>query len=205
MSIEKVRAYFRALDTREGTGDSSGTGDVQTQGGRFATGDAQARDGLSSKNAVQTGQGLEGRILEFPVSSATVELAAQALGVEPARIAKSLSFKIDDKPLLIVAAGDARIDNPAYKARFHAKAKMLSHEEAHTFIGHDVGGVCPFALPPDVPVYLDESLRRFSTVYPAAGSGSSAIELTCGELERYASNFSGWVDVCKGWRGEGAC
>ena len=146
--------------------------------------------------------GMENRILEFPVSSATVELAAQAVGVEPARIAKSLSFKVDDAPILIVAAGDAKVDNSKYKAYFHTKAKMLTHEEAHTLIGHDVGGVCSFALPENVKVYLDVSLQRFETIFPAAGSDSSAIELTCEELERYSSNFTAWVDVCKGWREE---
>lgn len=146
--------------------------------------------------------GIENRILEFPVSSATVELAAQAVGVEPARIAKSLSFKVDDAPILIVAAGDAKVDNSKYKAYFHTKAKMLTHEEAHTLIGHDVGGVCSFALPENVKVYLDVSLQRFETIFPAAGSDSSAIELTCEELERYSSNFTAWVDVCKGWREE---
>ncbi len=147
--------------------------------------------------------GIEGRILEFPVSSATVELAAAAVGVEGARIAKSLSFKIEDKPVIIVAAGDAKVDNGKYKAQFHTKAKMLTHEEAHSLIGHDVGGVCPFALPEDVKVYLDVSLKRFGTVFPAAGSGNSAIELTCEELERYSSNFQQWVDVCKAWQSEG--
>ena len=147
--------------------------------------------------------GIEDRIREFPVSSATVELAAAAVGVEGARIAKSLSFKIEDKPVIIVTAGDAKVDNGKYKARFHTKAKMLTHEEAHTLIGHDVGGVCPFALPEDVKVYLDVSLRRFETVFPAAGSGNSAVELTCEELERYSSNFAEWVDVCKAWQPEG--
>ena len=147
--------------------------------------------------------GIEGRILEFPVSSATVELAAAAVGVEGARIAKSLSFKVEDKPVIIVVAGDAKIDNSKYKAQFHTKAKMLTHEEAHSLIGHDVGGVCPFALPEDVKVYLDVSLKRFGTVFPAAGSGNSAIELTCEELERYSSNFQQWVDVCKAWQSEG--
>ena len=143
--------------------------------------------------------GLEERIREFDVSSATVELAAQAVGVEAARIAKTLSFKVDDRPILIVAAGDAKVDNGKYKAQFHTKAKMLTHEEAHTLIGHDVGGVCPFALPEDVKVYLDVSLKRFGTVFPAAGSDNSAIEFTCEELEKYSSNFAAWVDVCKGW------
>lgn len=140
------------------------------------------------------------RIREFDVSSATVELAAVAVGVEGARIAKSLSFKVNEEPIIIVAAGDAKVDNAKYKAQFHTKAKMLTHEEAHTLIGHDVGGVCPFALPENVKVYLDVSLKRFETVFPAAGSDSSAIELTCEELERYSSNFQAWVDVCKGWQ-----
>jgi len=147
--------------------------------------------------------GVEDRIREFSVSSATVELAAEAVGVEGARIAKSLSFKVEDKPVIIVAAGDAKVDNGKYKAQFHTKAKMLTREEAHTLIGHDVGGVCPFALPEEVVVYLDISLRRFQTVFPAAGSDNSAIELTCEELERYSSNFRSWVDVCKGWQAEG--
>lgn len=148
------------------------------------------------------GFGIADRIREFEVSSATVELAAVAVGVEGARIAKSLSFKVDDQPIIIVAAGDAKVDNSRYKAQFHTKAKMLTHEEAHELIGHDVGGVCPFALPEGVKVYLDVSLKRFETVFPAAGSGNSAIELTCGELEQYSSNFRAWVDVCKAWRPE---
>ena len=146
--------------------------------------------------------GIADRIQEFSVSSATVELAAQAVGVEGARIAKSLSFKVDDQPILVVAAGDAKVDNSRYKAQFHTKAKMLTPQEAHELIGHDVGGVCPFALGPDVKVYLDVSLQRFATVFPAAGSDNSAVELTCEELERYSSNFAGWVDVCKAWRPE---
>ena len=148
------------------------------------------------------GFGIEDRIREFDVSSATVELAAVAVGVEGARIAKSLSFKVEDKPIIIVVAGDAKVDNSRYKAQFHTKAKMLTHEEAHELIGHDVGGVCPFALPEDVKVYLDVSMKRFETVFPAAGSSNSAVEMTCDELERYASNFAAWVDVCKGWRPE---
>ena len=143
--------------------------------------------------------GLEERIREFDVSSATVELAAQAVGVEAARIAKTLSFKVDDRPILIVAAGDAKVDNGKYKAQFHTKAKMLTHEEAHTLIGHDVGGVCPFALPENVAVYLDVSMKRFDTIFPAAGSSNSAVEMTCQELEQYSYNFAAWVDVCKGW------
>ena len=146
--------------------------------------------------------GIEDRIREFDVSSATVELAAVAVGVEGARIAKSLSFKVEDAPIIIVVAGDAKVDNSRYKAQFHTKAKMLTHEEAHELIGHDVGGVCPFALPEDVRVYLDVSMKRFQTVFPAAGSSNSAVEMTCDELEQYASNFTAWVDVCKGWRPE---
>lgn len=148
------------------------------------------------------GFGIADRIMEFPVSSATVELAAQALGVEGARIAKSMSFKIGEEPIIIVMAGDARVDNAKYKAQFHTKAKMLTHEEAHVLIGHDVGGVCSFALPENVKTYLDVSLKRFATVFPAAGSSNSAIEFTCEELERYSSNFQQWVDVCKGWQAE---
>lgn len=144
--------------------------------------------------------GLDGRVREFDTSSATVELAAQAVGTEPRRIAKTLSFLVDGRATLIVAAGDARIDNPKFKAIFHAKAKMLTPDQAIEMVGHAVGGVCPFALPPAASVYLDESLRRFDTVFPAAGSAASAVELTCEELERCCSNFEGWIDVCKGWR-----
>ena len=144
--------------------------------------------------------GMENRILEFPVSSATVELAAQALNCEPKRIAKTLSFRVGEQAILVVAAGDARVDNAKYKNRFGVKAKMLSHEEAAEMIGHAVGGVCPFAVKEGVAVYLDESLKRFPTVFPAAGSSNSAIELTIAELENY-SRFTDWVDVCKGWQG----
>ena len=140
--------------------------------------------------------GMEERILEFPVSSATVELAAVAVGCEPQRIAKTLSFMVEEKPILIVAAGDAKIDNPKYKAQFHTKAKMLSPQQAAELIGHAVGGVCPFAVNGDVTVYLDESLKRFETVFPACGSSNSAIELTIPELEQY-SGFVTWIDVCK--------
>lgn len=142
--------------------------------------------------------GLESRVQEFDVSSATVELAAAALGCEPCRIAKTLSFMTENGPVLIVAAGDAKIDNPKYKAQFHTKAKMLTPDEAVELVGHAVGGVCPFAIKDGVKVYLDESLKRFETVFPAAGSGSSAIELSVAELENY-SNSAGWIDVCKGW------
>ena len=146
--------------------------------------------------------GLADGVLEFDTSSATVELAAQALGVIPARIAKSLSLSLPDGPILVVAAGDARLDNPRFKAQFHAKAKMLDHDAVARLIGHGVGGVCPFAVKAGVRTYLDESLRRFDTVFPACGSANSAIELTCGQLEAAAQGFSGWVDVCKGWREE---
>ena len=144
---------------------------------------------------------MEDCIREFAVSSATVELAAEALHCEPCRIAKSLSFLVNDRPVLIVAAGDAKIDNPKYKAQFGTKAKMLSPDEVETRIGHAVGGVCPFAINGNVAVYLDESLRRFQTVFPACGSSNSAIELSIEELEKYSS-FSEWVDVCKDWRVE---
>lgn len=143
--------------------------------------------------------GLGDRVKEFPVSSATVELAAQAVGCEPAHIAKTLSFMVDGHPVLIVAAGDAKVDNHKYKEFFHTKAKMLSPQEAEELVGHAVGGVCPFAVKEGVAVYLDESLKRFPTVFPAAGSSNSAIELTIAELETY-SRFIDWVDVCKGWQ-----
>jgi len=143
--------------------------------------------------------GADTRVLEFEISSATVELAAQAVGCEPAHIAKTLSFRTNDGVILIVAAGDAKIDNPKYKARFGCKAKMLAPDEVETEIGHAVGGVCPFGIRDGVTVFLDESLRRFETVYPACGSSNSAIALTIDELERF-SGFRAWVDVCKGWR-----
>ena len=142
--------------------------------------------------------GLAERIHEFDVSSATVELAAQALGCSPCRIAKSLSFLVDGAAVLIVTAGDARIDNAKYKARFGTKAKMLSPQETESLVGHAVGGVCPFAVREGVTVYLDRSLRRFATVFPACGSSNSAIELSIEELERF-SGFTDWVDVCKNW------
>lgn len=138
------------------------------------------------------------RVLEFDVSSATVELAAQALGCEPCRIAKTLSFMVNEKPILIVAAGDAKIDNAKYKQQFATKAKMLSPEQAENLVGHAVGGVCPFAVNEGVDIYLDESLKRFETVFPACGSSNSAIELTISELETYAAPLS-WVNVCKNW------
>ena len=143
--------------------------------------------------------GREKDVLEFPVSSATVELAAQAVGVIPARIAKTLSFLVDDRCILIVAAGDTRIDNSKYKHLFHTKAKMPTQEQVAALTGHAVGGVCPFANPDGVDTYLDVSLKRFETVFPAAGSSNSAIELTCEELERY-SDCKAWIDVCKNWQ-----
>lgn len=140
--------------------------------------------------------GIEDRVREFAVSSATVELAAQALGVEGARIAKTLSFKNGDGCILIVAAGDARIDNHKYKAKFHIKASMPSAEEVLTLVGHPVGGVCPFGVNEGVGVYIDESVKRFTTVFPAVGSANSAIELTPDELFKYSKALE-WVDVCK--------
>ena len=158
---------------------------------------------IEAVRAYFTQFGIQDRILEFETSSATVELAAQALGCAPERIAKTLSFTLaDGTAVLIVAAGDAKVDNAKYKQQFHCKAKMMTPEEALAQTGHAVGGVCPFAVPEQVLVYLDESLRRFKTVYPACGSSNSAIELTLAELERY-SCARGWVDVCKNWRQEG--
>ncbi len=139
---------------------------------------------------------MENRIREFDVSSATVELAAKALHCEPCRIAKTLSFTVNSSPILIVAAGDVKIDNVKFKAQFNTKAKMLSAEEVEKMVGHSVGGVCPFGINDGVTVYLDESLKRFNTVFPACGSSNSAIELTIEELEKY-SGFDSWVDVCK--------
>ena len=142
--------------------------------------------------------GMADRIREFPVSSATVELAAAALGCEGCRIAKTLSFSVDGAAVLIVAAGDARVDNGKFKAFFHTKARMLSPQEAADLVGHAVGGVCPFGVNEGVTTYLDVSLRRFETVFPACGSSNSAIELTLPELEKY-SQAKAWIDVCKGW------
>ena len=146
--------------------------------------------------------GIADRITEFSESSATVELAAQALGCDPERIAKTISFYGEDGAvILVVAAGDAQVDNKRFKENFGLKAKMLSFEDAERLIGHAVGGVCPFAVNGGVQVWLDESLRRFETVFPACGSSNSAAEFTCAELERYAKPV-GWADVCKGWRNE---
>lgn len=146
-------------------------------------------------------QGLESRIIEFSVSSATVALAAEALGCDGAHIAKSLTFHGHDDTILLVAAGDARIDNAKFKAQFGLKAKMLTPEEVIAATGHAVGGVCPFALSDGVEVWLDVSLRRFDTVYPACGSSNSAIPLDCDTLCR-VSRARGWVDVCRGWEGQ---
>lgn len=146
--------------------------------------------------------GLASRILEFPVSSATVDLAAQAVGVEPARIAKTLGFLVKEQVVLVVCAGDTKVDNRRYKDTFGAKAAMIPFDRAEELIGHAVGGVCPFAVKPGVMLHLDASLKRFETVFPAAGSSNSAIEMTMEELERYTG--ATWVDVCKGWREEEA-
>lgn len=140
--------------------------------------------------------GPDKRIMEFDVSSATVEQAAQALGCRPERIAKTLSFNVNGRTILIVTAGDRKIDNAKYKTEFGTKARMLTADKAEETIGHAVGGICPFGINPNIDVYLDISLKRFDTVFPACGSSNSAIELSIGELEEYSS-FSAWVDVCK--------
>ncbi|WP_017688232.1 YbaK/EbsC family protein [Paenibacillus sp. PAMC 26794] len=142
--------------------------------------------------------GMDSQIKEFEVSSATVDLAASALGCEPERIAKTLSFMVNGQAVLVVAAGDAKVDNKKFKEYFKTKAKMLSPDEAIDLVGHAIGGVCPFAIKNDVSVYLDISLKRFETIYPACGSSNSAIELTIKQLEKYSS-YSEWIDVCKGW------
>ena len=151
---------------------------------------------IEKVKAFFAGKGMADRVLEFDVSSATVELAAAALGCEECRIAKTLSFHVDDKVVLVVMAGDVKIDNQKYKAFFGTKAKMLAFEEAPVLIGHAVGGVCPFAVNEGVEVWLDESLKRFETVFPACGSSNSAIELTIDQLEALSGSCS-WVDVCK--------
>ena len=145
-----------------------------------------------------TNQNMKSQIKEFDVSSATVELAAMAVGCEPQQIAKTLSFLINDTPVLIVAAGDAKIDNSKYKAQFQTKAKMLTPDQVETLIGHRIGGVCPFGIKPGVNVYLDISLKRFSTVFAACGSSNMVIQLSIPELEQH-SNFLSWIDVCKNW------
>ena len=141
------------------------------------------------------------RILEFETSSATVELAAQAVGCIPARIAKTLSFYTEDCCMLIVAAGDAKIDNSKFKHFFGYKAKMLNAEDVATMTNHAIGGVCPFGVPENVAVYLDKSMQRFDTIFPACGSSNSAIELDCDTLFTY-SRAKEWIDVCKGWQDE---
>ena len=140
--------------------------------------------------------GYEDRVMEFEVSSATVELAAKAANVKPCQIAKSLTFKVNEKPIMIVCAGDAKIDNPKYKGKFSAKATMLSPDEVDNLIGHSIGGVCPFGINEGVEVYLDESLKRFEHIYPACGNAQSAVKLTPEELEKI-SNSREWIDVCK--------
>ena len=154
---------------------------------------------IETGRAYLRARGYEDRIQEFSVSSATVELAAQAVGCEPARIAKTLSFAVDGGCVLIVCAGDTKIDNTKFKAQFHTKATMLTPEQVLDFTGHAVGGVCPFGIDnPAVTPYLDVSLRRFDTVYPAAGNAASAVRLNCEELFAL-SNSAGWIDVCKNW------
>lgn len=140
-------------------------------------------------------RGFGDRILTYDISTATVELAAAAVGTEPARIAKSMTFKVDEGPVMILCAGDGKVSSSKFKAAFHTKAKMLTWDEVHMWIGHDVGGVCPFAVDPGVKVYLDESLKRFDTVYPACGNDQSAVRLSCEELEQLSGSL-GWVDVC---------
>ena len=140
--------------------------------------------------------GMEDRVWEKEHSSATVEEAAEALGCEPQRIAKTLSFQAGDRVVLVVTAGDRKIDNKKYREQFGCKAKLLKFEEVEDLVGHAVGGVCPFAVREGVEVYLDESLKRFETVFPAAGSSNSMIELSIEELERYSHSLQ-WVDVCK--------
>lgn len=140
--------------------------------------------------------GLDGKVMEFSVSSATVKDAAIAVGCKEEEIAKSLTFILGDKPILIVAAGDARIDNPKFKQEFQTKAKMIPFEEVEKLIGHAVGGVCPFGINDGVDVFLDNSLKRFEYVYPACGSSNSAVKLSIGELEE-ASGYKKWIDVCK--------
>ena len=152
--------------------------------------------GLEEARRYLDSKGYGDRIRTFDVSSATVELAALAVGTEPERIAKSLTFMVEDKPVLILCAGDAKINNPKYKGVFHKKAKMLTREEVNELVGHDVGGVCPFGRKDGVDVYLDQSLKRFDKVYPACGNASSAVELTIEELEELSAS-KGWVDVCK--------
>ena len=150
---------------------------------------------LEQAKAYLEERGYGDRIQLFDVSSATVELAAVAVGTEPAHIAKSLTFLVEEQPIMIICAGDAKIANAKYKARFHKKAKMLTREEVNDLVGHDVGGVCPFGIKSGVDVYLDLSLQRFEYVYPAAGNAASAVKLTPDELFTL-SNAKEWLDVC---------
>ncbi|MBO7730584.1 MAG: YbaK/EbsC family protein [Lachnospiraceae bacterium] len=151
---------------------------------------------LEKAKAYLEEKGYGDRVMVFDVSSATVELAAKAVGTEPEKIAKSMTFKVNEKPVMIVCAGDAKVNNQKFKETFHVKAKMLSFDEVHDLIGHDVGGVCPFGINEGVDVYLDESLKRFEFVYPACGSDNSAVKLSIPELEE-VSDYLGWVDICK--------
>lgn len=140
---------------------------------------------------------LDKNVMEFTTSSATVQEATNAINCTEGEIAKTLSFLVDEKPIVIVVAGDAKIDNSKYKGKFHKKAKMIPHEEVENYIGHKVGGVCPFGIKEEVDIYLDVSLQKYKTIYPAAGSSNSAVKLTIKELEK-ASNYKEWIDVCKG-------
>lgn len=140
---------------------------------------------------------IENKVIELSESSATVELAAEALNTEPCRIAKTMSFMVENNAVLVVTCGDTKIDNAKFKQQFNTKAKMLTAQELETLVGHLPGGVCPFAIPKNVKVYLDDSLRRFKTVFPAAGSSNSCIEFSITDLEKYCCNFSGWVCVSK--------
>lgn len=154
---------------------------------------------IASVKSYLAGFGLADRVIEFEQSSATVAEAAADLGCEPAHIAKTMAFDVAGQPTLVVLAGDAKVDNPRYKAQFHCKASMIRPEELVEKVGHPMGGVCPFAVKDGVPVYLDESLRRFAVIYPAAGTASSAVRLAVPELERAADHFAGWVNIGKGW------
>lgn len=151
---------------------------------------------ITEAKAYLTEKGYADRIREFEVSSATVELAAIAVGTEPARIAKSLTFMVDEKPVMILCAGDAKVNNSKYKAYFHKKAAMLTPDQVHDLIGHDIGGVCPFGIKDGVDVYLDTSMKRFDVVYPACGNAASAVELNLDELEALSGSIE-WIDVCK--------
>lgn len=156
--------------------------------------------GTEKVKAYLAGFGLDDRVMEFDASSATVAEAAADLGCEPARIGKTMAFDVAGQPTLVVIAGDGKVDNARYKTQFHCKACMIKPDELVAKVGHPMGGVCPFAVCPGVPVYLDKSLRRFDVVYPAAGTAASAVRLSVPELEHAAENFAGWVDIAKGWQ-----